>query len=297
MAPTPGGGPRACRILILAALPLEVQPFLRQIRARPRAGLGRRAWEWEPGPGVAAFTGMGEAAARRVGAAMTEACRPGLLISAGFGGALTPGLAPGDLVLGAGFWRYDPEAGGLSAGPHPAPPRPLPLLTEALRRAGLRATLGSVVTTPRIIHKERQGGPLAGLDQPVLDLETAALAEVAAARGLRFLSLRAITDLAGEEIPGFLLGAGDRETTVGPGAVLRWLAGDVRRINDLLHLWRRSRGAAANLARGLACLWPLLVAAGGELQGQPGEEGRVDEDAHPAQAGLPDEEGHGEVKA
>jgi adenosylhomocysteine nucleosidase len=290
-------GTRACRILIMAALPLEVQPFLRRVRARARRDLGLPAWEWEPGPGVVALSGMGEAAARRAGETLMDRCRPDLLVSLGFGGALTPGLAAGDLVLGETFWHYNPDTRELKAGSKPAPPRSLTLLRRALEEAGFTAVTGSLVTTTRIIHKGRQGELLAGLPQPVLDLETVALAEVAAAHDLAFLSLRVITDVAGEEIPGFLHNAGGQETTVGVQAALRWLAADFQRVKDLFYLWRRSRGAARALARALTILWPLLLAAGGELEGQPTQEGSIDENPHPAQAALPDEEGHGQVKA
>ena len=118
-------------------------------------------------------------------------------------------MAAGDLVLGETFWRYNPDTRELQAGPQPVSPRPLPFLCGALQQAGLTAATCSLVTTSRIIHKGRQGEPLAGLTRPVLDLETAVLAEMAAARGLAFLSLRAITDAAAEEIPEFLQTAGD----------------------------------------------------------------------------------------
>ncbi len=211
MPPTPGGrgaisAPRACRILIMAALPLEVRPFLRRVKGKARRDLGLPAWVWEAGSAVVALSGMGEVAARRAGETLMGYCRPELLVSLGFGGALAPGLAAGDLVLGETFWRYDPDTRELKAGPHPAPPRPLARLCGALKEAGLTAVPGSLVTTSRIIHKGRQGGPLAGLPQPVLDLETVALAEMAATRGLAFLGLRAITDTAAEEIPEFLHG-------------------------------------------------------------------------------------------
>ena len=287
----------ACRILIMAALPLEVRPFLRRVKAAARRDLGLPAWEFEAGSGVVALTGMGEAAARRAGETLLGRCRPQLLVSLGFGGALTPGLAAGDLVLGETFWRYNPDTRELKAGPQPAPPRPLPLLCGALAQAGLTAVTGSLVTTSRIIHKGSQGGPLTGLPQPVLDLETGALAEMAAAQGLAFLSLRAITDTAGEEIPEFLRTAGDQGATVGVGAALRWLAADFRRLKDLCTSGAGAARAAGKLARALTVLWPLLLAAGGELEGQPAQEGQVDEDPHPAQAGLPDEEGHGQVEA
>ncbi len=259
--------PRACRILVMAALPLEVRPFLRRIKGKARRDLGLPAWEWEAGSAVVALSGMGEAAARRAGETLLGRCRPEVLVSVGFGGALTPGLAIGDLVLGETFWHYNPDTRKLEAGPHPAPPRPRPRLCGALEQAGLTAVTGSVVTTSRIIHKGREGEPLAGLPQPVLDLETGALAELAAARGLAFLSLRAITDAAGEEIPEFLHTAGDQGATVGVGAALRWLGADFRRLSDLLALWRRSRGAAQRLAQALLVLWPLLLAAGEELEG------------------------------
>ena len=236
----------ACRILIMAALPREVRPFLRRVRAQARRDLGLPAWEWEAGTALVALSGMGEAAARRAGETLMGRFRPELLVSVGFGGALTPGLAAGDLVLGETFWHYNPDTGELKAGPQPASPRPLPLLCGALQQAGLTAVIGSLVTTSRIIHKGRQGGPLAGLPRPVLDLETVALAEMAAAQNLAFLSLRAITDGPAEEIPEFLHAAGDQGATVGVGAALRWLAGDLRRLSDLLALWRRSRGAAVS---------------------------------------------------
>ncbi|MDO9071588.1 MAG: hypothetical protein Q7V36_08740, partial [Deltaproteobacteria bacterium] len=302
MAPTSAGrgaisAAFACRILIMAALPLEVRPFLRQVKARARRDLGLPAWNWEAGVAVVALSGMGAAAARRAGETLVERCRPELLVSVGFGGALTPGLAAGDLVLGETFWHYSPDTRELKAGPQPVAPRPLPLLCAALKQAGLTTVTGSLVTTSRIIHKGRQGEPLAGLPRPVLDLETGALAELAAAQDLAFLSLRAITDGPAEEIPEFLQTAGDPGASLGVGAALRWLAADFRRFRDLLFLWRRSRGAARQLARALTVLWPLLLAAGRELESQPAQEGQVDEDPHPAQAGLPDEKGHGQVEA
>ena len=178
-------------------------------------------------------------------------------------------MAAGDLVLGETFWHYDPDTGELKAGSQPVAPRSLPRLCAALKQAGLSAVTGSLVTTSRIIHKGRQGEPLAGLPRPVLDLETGVLAEVAAAQDLAFLSLRAITDGPGEEIPEFLQNAGDPGASLGVGAALRWLAADLSRLRDLLFLWRRSRGAARQLARALTVLWPLLLAAGGELENQP----------------------------
>ena len=133
MAPTSVGrgatSAAAGLILIMAALPQEVRPFLRRIKARARRDLGLPAWDWEAGGAVVALSGMGAAAARRAGETLVARCRPGILVSVGFGGALTPGLAAGDLILGETFWHYDPDTrrpqARPAAGGSPAPAAPL----------------------------------------------------------------------------------------------------------------------------------------------------------------------------
>jgi adenosylhomocysteine nucleosidase len=266
----------------MAALPQEVRPFLRRVRARPHPGLGLPAWDWQGGAAVVALSGMGGAAARRAAETLINRCRPRLLISLGFGGALVPGLAVGDVVLGKTFWHYNPETRELRPGVQPPTPRALARLRQALKNAGLAADNASLVTTTRIIHKRGQGEPLSALPNPVLDLETAILAEVAAAQDLPFFSLRAITDVAGEEIPEFLRDAGDAGVTVGVREAVRWLAGDFKRVKDLLRLWRSSRDAARALAEALVILGPLLLTAGRDFEDQPGQEGDIDKDSHPA---------------
>ena len=74
-----------------------------------------------------------------------------------------------------------------------------------------------MVTTCHIIHKGKGGAALRRLEHPLLDLETSVLAGVAAVEGLPFVSLRAVTDAAGEEIPEFLGGAGTRRRPWGLG--------------------------------------------------------------------------------
>jgi adenosylhomocysteine nucleosidase len=275
--------PRPGRILILAALPYEVRPFLRLHPTRPRRELAVPAWEFAlgggEGKGLLALSGMGAAAGRRQTEALLQVWQPDLLISAGFAGALTPEVAPGSLVLGESFWHYDPAAQALIAAAAPPSPRPGRELLAALRQAGLPALPGAIVTTPGILVKAGQAASLLALRHPVLDLETAVLADLAAAAHLTFACLRAVTDGAGEEIPEFVRTSQD--ASPGPGAALRWLAGDFRRLATLFRLWRRSRLAAATLARGLAALLPLLLARGAELQDEPAQKRQIDKDSHP----------------
>jgi len=263
---------RPCRVAILAALIWEVRPFLRRQRARPRRGLVLPSWEFAAGgaPGLVSLTGMGPGAVRESARQLVAQVHPEILVSLGFGGALTPELPPGALVLGGSVWHYDPGRCCLSPAPAPAPPRPLHELLTALQEAGCAAEAGSLVTTPVILRKQGMGAPVLSLTHPVLDLESAIVAGVAASEGLPFLGLRAITDGAGEEIPEFIVRAGGG---VGAGAALSWLAADPRRIKTLIRLWRHSQLAAAHLSRALEALLPLLAASGEELQGQPGQEG------------------------
>jgi adenosylhomocysteine nucleosidase len=243
----------------MAALPQEVRPFLRRIKARPRPDLGLPAWEWESQAAVVAVSGMGAAAARRAGVTLISRCRPQLLLSLGFAGALVPGLAAGDVILEADFWHYDPDSRELRPGSPPAPWSLAPL-HEALGQAGLATARASLVTTSRIIRKGKHRAALSGLPHPVVDLETGVLAELAAARDLPFLALRAITDAAAEEIPEFLRTAVNQEAALRARLVLAWLAQDLTRVQDLLRLWRRSRRAARSLSEALLILWPHLAA-------------------------------------
>ncbi|MCL4501244.1 MAG: hypothetical protein M1438_05235 [Deltaproteobacteria bacterium] len=257
----PQGGSGSAKILLLAALPLEVQHFLRLSRARRRRGLRWPAWEFLLGGerGVLALSGMGARAAREAAACLVGQFQPHLLVSLGFGGAVTPELPTGSLVLGEFFYSFDPTTQVLDSIPRLAGPRPLADLLRSLAAAGLEAFPGSLITTPYIINKAEQAGPLRSLTCPVLDLESAAVAAVARAEGLPCLGLRAITDTAAEEIPDFLPPGGEEPGAVGLWNVLGWLAANPRRLKDLVHLWRCSRLAAARLAKALTVLLPLLL--------------------------------------
>ena len=147
-------GVQPLRLALLAALPLEVRPFLRSRQARPLKNLDLQLWEFPVGEGrgVLALTGMGEERARRATLKLLAHYRPEILISCGFAGALTPEVLPGSVVLGTSFWHYQPGDGSLREIAAPPPPRPLAEAHQRLKAAGLPAFLGSCITTPHIIH-------------------------------------------------------------------------------------------------------------------------------------------------
>ena len=116
-----------------------------------------------------------------------------------------------------GIWFWERPSGAIT--PTPGNSRrarirlvPGPCLASAARWRRRGSPRSPAVWSAPAASSTRDvtGGSLAGLPRPVLDLETVALAEMAAAQGLAFLSLRAITDAVAEEIPGFLHAAGDQ---------------------------------------------------------------------------------------
>ena len=129
---------------LLAALPQEVRPFLRLVRARrlPQGALPVWAFDFAGRTGVAALTGMGASRAAGAAASLLEHYQPRAIIAAGFGGAVTPELPPGGLVLGETFWRYEPETGTLQELAAPASPIPLAEVLARLTGAGRPAFRG-----------------------------------------------------------------------------------------------------------------------------------------------------------
>ena len=240
-------------VVFQAALLQEVQPFLRRVRATHLPGAGPPAWEFTRGPnmGAVVVSGMGEAATARSAAWVCQRYQPRDIISLGFGGAVTPELPPGAVVLGETYWRYDPATQTLDELPAPPWPNWSSAWVERLRASGLPVFQGSMVTTRGIVHKAGHAALLHHLPHPVLDLETSAAVLAAQVRSLPFLALRAITDVAGEEIPDFLKEAARQGQTPSGAAALAWLAADPRRLAVLLHLWGRSRLAARHLTQAL----------------------------------------------
>lgn len=259
----------AIAVCVLAALIQEVRPFLRLLNSRRRTDLDFPAWEFDTGEGrgVVALSGVGEEACRRRSERLLSVCRPQVLASVGFAGAITAEIGPGTVIVGNSYWRYSPRTGTLREISVPA--RGIGMtLANYLADAGIPALAGSLVTAPVILTKAQHREALRHLQHPVLDQETAAAAEVAAAHGVTFFGLRAVTDTSGEEIPGFIAAAVNKGLTPGPGLALAWLARDPRRAAPLAHFWKRSRLAANNLARGLKIFLTFLK-PNSKLRGHP----------------------------
>lgn len=137
------------------------------------AALDRELGSFTHPRAVLAFSGMGYERARAAAEKLCSSSPPELLVSAGCCGAIVGGLETGTLIAG----------GTVRDGRRFAPdPRAAAVLPAA--RTGDTLWVPAVTRTP----------PPAPAGVLAVDMESAAVAEVAAARGLPFLMLRAVLD-------------------------------------------------------------------------------------------------------
>lgn len=144
------------------------------------AGLG-------PGPGLRANPGAGPDPTADLGAG--TGLRADAVAVAGLGGALDDSLVPGDVVVAE---RVIDTQGGEVARLASAP-----LLAAALRRLGLAARTGTVVTSDHIVTGEERAA-LARMGADIVDMESAVLA--GANWGLPLAVVRAVSDSPGHEL-------------------------------------------------------------------------------------------------
>lgn len=227
------------------------------------------------GPVVLAATGDGARAAARGLAALLDAAPVGRLLVLGVGGGLSPDLAPCDLVAA----RRVVEAGCQVAAADPA------WLAAA---AALGAIPGTALTAPRIlVTPAEKRAAWRGLEalgsEPgpaTVDLESAAYARLAAARGIPLLVVRAVVDTASETLPlDFNHCRREEAGGVDEALVVGRALWRPRVWRDLADLRRRLRRSALALAR----LAIQLAAAPGERM-EDGTEA-LDEGAAVAVAG------------
>lgn len=177
-----------CAAGILFAVPIEADGFARLatdavelqtggLTFREGTVAGRRvAW---------CVAGVGGDAAARAARLLVAGHRPRLLVSAGFAGGLAPTLARGSVIRAARVIRPD----GTAARP----------LASAVSVAGHPLSL---VTTDRIITTPAEKESLrAACAADAVDMETFAVAEVAATADLRCASVRVISDGASQTLP------------------------------------------------------------------------------------------------
>ncbi len=232
MAPMRHSGEQPAAVGIVAALAAEARPL--GPAARRRGELAALA-----DGTLVAVTGIGGAsAARGARTLVEEGC--GALASWGLAGGLDPALACGAILL--------PEEvtldGGSSLRTAPAWRERIVRSLEAHRPVRQDRLLTSVRALGTVADKSaafRITGASA------VDMESFAVAEVAAAHGLPFVAVRVIVDTAGDELPAALVGAADASGQLSIARLLRSMVLRPASIATLLRLARRYGAARGSL--------------------------------------------------
>lgn len=234
---------------MIAAMPEEVSPLLKRAgRYRREQVQGCTLYRFTLGETPVALieSGMGPEHAAFAARVLLAQVAPRLILNFGFGGGVRPGLAAGDLVLAQRvLWLED---GSLREAP--APDAALnDRLFQLAQASAIRVFRGTFVTSARITGKEVASALLSRQEaHPVLEMETAAIAEVAARAGIPVVALRGISDPADEELAFSLEEFTDSNLNLKISRVLATVLARPRIIPQLIRLSGNARKAGNNLA-------------------------------------------------
>jgi adenosylhomocysteine nucleosidase len=215
-------------VAVISALQPELDLVVESlIRVRGGSIAGWASWqgEYRDTPVVAARAGLGKVNTAALAALLWERHRPELMVFTGVAGGLDPELAVGDMVIGERTIQYDAgmvSAAGLQryqAGhlPFHNPTddfgfTPSAQLLDLVRRAGDEVDLnpvlghsptvrsGTILTGDVFLQDAQTRDRLyAELSAQAIDMEGAALGQVASHLGVDHIVIRAISDLAASE--------------------------------------------------------------------------------------------------
>ncbi|WP_435017163.1 nucleoside phosphorylase [Tundrisphaera sp. TA3] len=251
----PGGKPARppgpADIGIVAALSIEIAPLISRLRdVRKYAGERLTVIEGELGDQLIAVVVAGAGRKRaQIGAEiLIDGHRPRWIISAGFGGALSPDLHRGDIVLADEVMNLEGGRFAIDvAVPPPVPGQP-----------AIRA--GRLLTVDEIIRTAAEKAELhARTGASVVDMETSSVAALCGERGVRFLSVRVISDEAGVDLPPEVVAILGRSGGLRLGAAVGAIWKRPSSMKDLLLLRDHARSAADRLSAFLSATMGQLT--------------------------------------
>jgi len=162
---------RSVQLAMVAALEREARPLVRRWGRVEREHEGRRFKFFESGESVLVCGGIGAEAARRATEAVIVLYQPELVQSVGFAGALDPTLAVGEIFF---------------------PSRVIDAKDGSSVETGTGC--GVLVSAATIAGAEQKVKLAECYGAQAVDMEAAAVARSAQARGVRFMAVKAISD-------------------------------------------------------------------------------------------------------
>lgn len=189
-------------------------------------------------------SGMGFENAGRAAEAIIGAAVPDLLISAGFCGGLAPELRVGDVVVATALLVA--TVGDLENVPTDVPDACRKLVDASTPDDRLFS--GSFISTPRMLPKRRLAGMVPpSVRCPAVEMESAAIAQIAARHRVPFAAIRSVSDPLEEELDFSLEEFCNRDMKISIPRVLLAVLRTPRIIPQLIRLASNSRVAAKRL--------------------------------------------------
>ena len=229
-------------VAIVAAMVPELQPLVRALRLAPAALPGARAFRGTHGAldVAATVTEMGTRAATDVTTRLLDAFPADHVLVVGICGGVARDVAIGDLVVPA---RVVDEASGCVLRPKPLGGTP----------RGVLLTTDTLYTDRAVVARFAAEGIVA------VDMETAAIGMVCAARGIPWSVFRAVSDRAGDpRVDADLVGMANADGTPNPGTIARYLLSRPGRIPGLVRLGRGMRAGVKRSTSALLAALPSL---------------------------------------
>lgn len=159
------------KIAIVAALKREVWPLVKRWRASERENGGRKFRFFERANVVLVCGGIGAVAARRAAEAVIVLYAPELIVSAGFAGALEASLRVGDVMQPERVINANDGSSVMLEHGH-----------------------GVLVSFAAVAGPEQKARLRESYGAQAVDMEAAAVAQAAEARGIKFRAIKAISD-------------------------------------------------------------------------------------------------------
>lgn len=243
------------RVAVLAASGRELAPARAALGTVERRWLGSSEYEVGHTGDVEVHlikTGMGPAAAAAAAQAVLSEMALDAVVSTGYAGALgSAGI--GDVILGTDVRDWTT---GQSQAVVRVAPALLAIAREAAGEAKLAWSEGPVATVARVLCRADEKRALAETSGAIaVDMESAAIAQAAAAVGVPFLLVRVVSDRADENLPM------DFNLWLTPGGRMRAFAQLMRRpslLRALFQMKRQVEQGAQNLACFFQAWWRLL---------------------------------------
>jgi len=167
------------RLALIAAMQKEVAPLVRRWKAREISRDGRRYRMYESTDGAALICcGIGAEHGRRAAEALIQEVRPAKILSVGFAGALDSSLKVGDVIE----------------------PRTVVNAADG-SRTDTGSGVGTMVSAVAVAGRDQKRRLASAYGAVAVDMEGAAVALAAEARGIAFGALKAISDGIDSALP------------------------------------------------------------------------------------------------